>query len=345
VPDFTSALYLGLRHPSRALRPWEALTRGAPAALLPVPGAARVARRWAALQGAEACVLVPSTLHAAWDLSTLVDGRRDAVLLDAEAYPILAVAAGLARGRRVPVRHFAHFDAQALRRAAVACGDRRPVVIVDGLCPTCGRPAPLRALVDAVRRFGGLVVVDDTQAIGLVGAGGGGSLRLHGLERAADVLLVASAAKAFGVPAAAVSGSRGLLARYTARSRALVHCSPVSVATVRAFEHALAVNAARGDALRARLARLIARFRAGLRRLGVTPYGGSFPVQSLPVMPAGDALQLHERLLASGVRAVPQTQGDRGRVIFLLTAGHDEAEVDEAVTALARLCRRERVAA
>ena len=34
VLDFTSALYLGLQHPSRSLRPWRQFTTGAPAALV-----------------------------------------------------------------------------------------------------------------------------------------------------------------------------------------------------------------------------------------------------------------------------------------------------------------------
>ena len=33
VLDFTSASYLGLRHPRRTLRPWPRLTTGVPAAL------------------------------------------------------------------------------------------------------------------------------------------------------------------------------------------------------------------------------------------------------------------------------------------------------------------------
>ena len=33
--DFTSSLYLGMRHASRDLRPWDSLTRGMPAALVP----------------------------------------------------------------------------------------------------------------------------------------------------------------------------------------------------------------------------------------------------------------------------------------------------------------------
>jgi len=39
VLDFTSALYLGLRHPSGSLRPWARFTLGVPAALAAPPEA------------------------------------------------------------------------------------------------------------------------------------------------------------------------------------------------------------------------------------------------------------------------------------------------------------------
>ena len=50
VLDFTSALYLGLRHPSSSLRPWSGLTTGKPAVLEPPRGRRRHCRaslpRW-----------------------------------------------------------------------------------------------------------------------------------------------------------------------------------------------------------------------------------------------------------------------------------------------------------
>ena len=42
--DFTSALYLGLRHEHAALRPWSQFASGRPAALREAPDARRVAQ-------------------------------------------------------------------------------------------------------------------------------------------------------------------------------------------------------------------------------------------------------------------------------------------------------------
>ena len=63
VLDFTSALYLGLRHPSPSLRSWSGLTTGKPAALELPPVSAAIAGRFAALVGCESAV--PACLDAA----------------------------------------------------------------------------------------------------------------------------------------------------------------------------------------------------------------------------------------------------------------------------------------
>lgn len=345
MPDFTCALYLGLWHASDELRPWARLTTGAPAAVRRVPGAAAVARELAALQGCEVATLVPSTLHGAWDLGGLFDRRSETLHVDAEAYPILRVAALRARARGVTVREVAHHDAAALQRS-LGGDSRRPIVLVDGLCPACGGPAPLAAYLTAVRRRAGLLVVDDTQAAGILGGlggavcewgrGGGGSLPHHGLQHTPDVLLLTSFAKALGAPVAAIAGPAAIVERYQARADTPVHSGPVSVAAIRALEHALAVNRSRGEWLRDRAACAVKRFRRGLRELEIDVDGALFPVQALPSLARPAAMDLHRHLLDCGVRSVAQSRsgGAEGRSLFVLTARSREADVDAALVAI-----------
>jgi len=198
-------------------------------------------------------VLATSTLHAFWDLFLTLGVDQLSCYVDAAAYPIARWGAERAAARGMPVEQFPHHGAGALRDllAARRPAGRRPVVVTDGLCPGCGQPAPLRQYLRALRPLGGLVVVDDTQALGILGRdpgpgrpygrGGGGSLRLARLN-SPDVLVVSSLAKAFGVPVAVIAGSGSLTGRYERRSETRVHCSPPSFAHLRAAEHALEVN-------------------------------------------------------------------------------------------------------
>src|SRR5712692_3946714 len=134
MPDFTSALYLGMRHPSRSLRPWTRLTAGVPAALESLPESRRVAQEIAALQGCERGTLGTSTLHLFWDLFGILAGQRVRIYMDAGAYPIARWGVERAAARGAAVCSFRHHDPEALKRQLGRSPDYglRPLVVTDG---------------------------------------------------------------------------------------------------------------------------------------------------------------------------------------------------------------------
>ena len=354
--DFTSALYLGLAHPSSALRPWSHLTTGVPAALREAPSARAVARDVAMLVGCDRATVGTSTLHIFWDLFVELAGRGVVIYMDAGLYPIGRWGIERAAARGVPVRSVPHHDADALRRALAqdATGRRRPLIAADGFCPRCGRPTPLAAYLDAARRWGGTLVVDDTQALGILGrdpasqtpygTGGGGSLPWTGTS-GPDVIVVASLAKGLGVPLAVLAGSETVVSRFEATSATRVHCSPPSIATLHAAAHALALNGTHGDRLRARLGRLVALFRRQLRQAGFPTIGGLFPVQTLATVRHDAAQRLHRALTRHNVSAVLRQDhaGTSPRLTFLLTARHGPWDIAGLAAALANQVPRHNV--
>ncbi len=342
--DFTSALYLGMRHPGCALDGWPALTLGKPAALQEVPGAAAVARDLARLQGCAAATLLPSTLHLFWDLFGMLGREPLAVLVDAAAYPVACWGAERAVGMGLPLRRFRHGDVAELARLVKVWRDagRRPLVLADGYSPGGAGPPQLAVYAALAARAGGLLVLDDTQALGVLGRHGGGSLVAAGLAFAGDdspVLVGASLAKGFGVPMAVLAGSRVLVRRFEAASDTRLHASPPSAAAVHAARQALRLNAARGDALRRVLAQRIGQFRAALATIGLPCTGGAFPVQSVRLPPGSDLAMAHAALRRQGVLALPQCRGDSARLTFLLRADHTAAEIERAAATLDELVR------
>ena len=321
--DFTSALYLGMRHPSCQLAPWRALTLGQPAALRELAAASIVAARLARLQGRQAACLLPSTLHLYWDLFGMFASEPLAVLVDEASYPIARWGAERAQALGLPLRRFACGDVPALR--ALVCGwrgrGRRPLILADGVVPGRERQPPLAAYAALARRHGGYLLLDDTQALGVLGPDGGGAARRHGLQ-GEHVVIAASLAKGFGVPLAVLAGGAALIGRFMARSQTRVHASPPSAAVLAASGRALDINARDGALLRARLAANLAQWRAGLAGAGIACRGGAFPVQHLP----GRA-HWHAALQAAGVRALAQ----QGGLTFLLRADHAPAQLARAI--------------
>lgn len=337
--DFTSALYLGLHHPSSSLGTWEALTLGRPAALQEPPEFDAVAAQLARLQGCEAATLLPSTLHLFWDLFRVLGRERIALLCDSAMYPIARWGVERAAAMGVPVKAFPHHDAEALVRLArlAAERNRRPVVVTDGYCPSCGKAAPIHAYGEIARRCNGYLVLDDTQGLGILGEspsltnpygdGGGGSLRWH-RTFGPHILVGASLAKGFGVPVAVLAASQRWIDRFREESETRVHCSPPSVAVIHAAQRALEINRQHGDMLRRRLSYLVARLKHRLARAGLKPIGQlPFPAQSFlsARWPVPIAYRL---LLGGGVKAVVTRACHAVEALtFLVTARHRLTEI------------------
>jgi 8-amino-7-oxononanoate synthase len=344
--DFASSLYLGLRHPSDALPAYASLTTGAPATVGVPVRAQRLASGLAKLIGCEAATLGTSTLHVFFDLFSVLARRGVAIVVAGEIYPIARWGIERAATRFTPVVSVPSEDPCLIRRAVGRLARRglHPILVSDGLAVLRGTPAPLDDYLRTVRHHKGLLVIDDTQALGVLGSkprsddpygrGGGGSLRWHG-SHGPEIVAVSSLAKGFGAPVAVLAGSRPLVQTFEARSETRSHCSPPSAAVIGAGLRAMAVNRAIGDALRRRLLRNVVHFRARLAGAGLAADGGLFPVQTL--RGRSDAITLHRDLARQGIDTLLPQPDPRAppRLAFVLSARHRRRDIDRAVRALA----------
>ncbi|MGH3870626.1 MAG: aminotransferase class I/II-fold pyridoxal phosphate-dependent enzyme [Pseudonocardiaceae bacterium] len=342
--DLTSSLYLDMRHAE--LPGWTALTTGRPAVLEPPPGAVATAARLAVLSGAEQAVLARSTLHALIDCLDVLSGPDTGLAVDTGVYPVVWRAVQHVAARHTPVIRVEHHEPADLAAAVRRLAGRglRPVVVADGVCPGCGRVYPLASAAAQVRPLGGLLLLDDTQGLGILGAhpdrvghpyghGGGGSVRHAGVGHA-GIVTVSSLAKAFGAPVACTAGPAGVLARVRVADSA-VYSSPPSTVDVAAAATALDRNAAMGDALRALLADRVRVLRHRTAEQGLSLVGGLFPVQSTPAVSVVSGRRLLSRLATAGVRAVLRRACGGGSAIsVVLTVAHRPAEIERAADVL-----------
>lgn len=347
--DFTSSLYLGFTHPISTLPSWPRLTEGVPAALRVNPLQHDAERELAQLAGTERAMLAPSSLHLFWDLFGQPLKRYSAVLIEDGSYEIARWGAARASARGVKVIGFDHHSADSLeRKLATIDGEGRPVVVADGFCTGCGRTPPLADYLRLASARNGLLLIDDTQAVGAIGVacgtrpGGGGCLAQFGRRRP-HLLVVASLAKAFGVPAAFVAGDAAWIERIERNSDTRLHCSPPSACDIYATLRALALNRRCGDALRWRLSARVAAFRRAIAAFGVAPLGGGFPVQTLMLREIETAPMLYRQLLRGGVRVVLRRIACASAVglSFVLTVRHSLADIARAVRVLAAALSRQ----
>ena len=114
VLDFTSALYLGLRHGADESPPWTRLTTGVPAALEPRWRASALAERVASLVGVERRCSHPRRCTCSGMRSWRSDASGGRCTCDSGAYPIARWGAERAAAHGIRLRLFPHHDADAL---------------------------------------------------------------------------------------------------------------------------------------------------------------------------------------------------------------------------------------
>jgi 8-amino-7-oxononanoate synthase len=333
--DFSSALYLGMHHSSQDMGRWDALTLGRPAAMEEPPRARAVCVALARLQGAEASVLLPSTLHLFWDLFGMLAKDALVILVDAGAYPISRWGADRARCLGMPLVTFpcgSDSKAADLADKWIRAG-RRPVILTDGFSPGAGGSPPLASYARIVQKHDGLLVVDDTQSLGIVGADGGGSAAAHDV-RSNRLVIGASLAKGFGAPIAALSASQAMVDRFVASSQTRVHTSPPSAAAIQAASCALDLNRRYGSERRKNLWQRIKQFQTGIAKLRLVTSGGDFPVQILHLNRLIDGRALYESLKRRGVLAILQSAHTHTAIAFLLRADHSSQDIEFALCAL-----------
>ena len=338
--EFRSSLYLGMRHEAARLSRWTQLTTGAPAVLGSTPGTTAVetrARRWL---GSESVALATSTLHAFTDIYATHEGVS--VIMDEFMYPVACLAA------RGPVGRFRHHDPSSLERR-LRCSSPS-LVVTEGWCPICGRAAPLARYAELAQRANALLVIDDTQAIGVLGpawtamtpfgSSGAGSAAAAGITGHPSTVVVASAAKAFGAPIALVAGPDATITRLRSLGPTRTHSSQPSAAHVMALSRALHINDTCGEHLRRRLARLVAIFADRLPGRCARVRSTRFPVLVIDLPVTVDPRELCRQLRLHHVRAAVVQGHGAPHLVFIIRADHTRDDVARASDLLGRLVVR-----
>jgi 8-amino-7-oxononanoate synthase len=347
VFDLSTVGYLGMRHISEDLRPWDCLSNGRPQTIDEMDSFEdTLATRIAVLQGCEAAVFATSTFQLFWGLFDLLADEEVVIYIEEGTYPVAKWGVERASYHGVPVSYFTHQSLESLnfRLSQNLAENKRPVVVVDGISSTKFTPTPISDYLKAIEPFGGLLVIDDTQALGLFGhsphsqapfgSGGGGSLQWHRLE-SPNVLLVSSLAKGFGVPIAVFSGSRQMVEWFRKKSQTLEHCSPPCIPLLHAIEHALNINESEGDKLRYHLSANIMEFQTLLENSGFSEVGSHFPIQIIPSPKIYNPEVFNSRLQERGLRVLLQESNEGfTHVVLCITAEHSLDEIGFAARIL-----------
>jgi len=297
--------------------------------------------RLSAFLGVEAAILYSSCFDANGGLFECLLGAEDAIISDSLNHASIIDGIRLSKARRLRYANNDMTDLAAQLTAAAGC--RFKLIATDGVFSMDGTIANLAAICELADRHGALVMVDDSHAVGFIGAHGRGTPELCGVEGRVD-LLTGTFGKALGGASGGYVAGRAAAVSYL-RQRSRPYLFSNSLAPVIAATTLAALDiVAQGDALRQGLMASTQRFRAGLTALGYTVVPGSHPI--VPVM-LGDAVvaqALAKGLFEEGVYAVgfafPVVPLGKARIRCQVSAAHQPAHIDQALRAFATVGAR-----
>jgi glycine C-acetyltransferase len=227
-------------------------------------------------------------------------------------------------------------------RSGRNAGARNKMIATDGVFSMDGVIADLRSICDLADRYRAIVVVDDSHAVGFVGAKGRGSPELCGVADRVD-LYTGTLGKALGGASGGyIAGRRVAIDLLRQRSRPYLFSNSLVPAIAAASLVALdLLRSQEGDALRAKLAANAARFRSGMSKLGFALAGAGHPIIPIMLGAAELANVMAEALLGEGIYVTgfsfPVVPKGQAGIRTQISAAHSSEDIDRAISAFQKV--------
>ncbi|APO75472.1 2-amino-3-ketobutyrate coenzyme A ligase [Rhizobium etli 8C-3] len=284
----------------------------------------------------EDTILYSSCFDANGGLFETLLGEEDAIISDALNHASIIDGVRLSKAKRF---RYANNDMKALEEELKkAEGSRFKMIATDGVFSMDGIIANLQGVCDLAERYGAMVMVDDSHAVGFVGRHGRGSPEHCGVEGRVDIITGTLGKALGGASGGYTSAKAEIIDWLRQRSRPYLFSNTlapvIAAASLKVFD--LIEN---GNALREKLSANASHFRAEMTKLGFTLAGEGHPI--IPVM-LGDAKLAQDMaalMLKKGIYVIgfsfPVVPKGKARIRTQMSAAHSRADVERVVAAFA----------
>ncbi len=267
-------------------------------------------------------------------------GEEDALISDALNHASIIDGIRLCKAQRYRYANSNMEDLEA--KLKEASGARFKLVVTDGVFSMDGYIANLSAICDLAEKYGAMVMVDDSHAVGFMGEKGRGTHEHCGVMGRVDILSGTLGKALGGASGGYISSSKEVIEWLRQKSRPYLFSNSLAPAITAASIAALDLLND-GDALRGRLRANAAHFRAGMSKLGFRLLPGEHPIIPVMLGEAALAQAMANALLDEGVYVIgfffPVVPKGEARIRTQMSAGHSTADLDFAIAAFEKVGR------
>ena len=282
--------------------------------------------------GMEDTILYTSCFDANGGLFETLLGPNDAVISDELNHASIIDGVRLCKSKRF--RYKNNDMADLATQLEAAKGARRILIVTDGVFSMDGYLANLPAICDLADAHGALVMVDDSHAVGFMGARGRGTHEHHGVMDRIDII-TGTLGKALGGASGGYTSGRAEIIEYLRqRSRPYLFSNTVAPSIVAASIKAIELLNASTN-LRDRLEANTKLFREQMAGSGFHILEGTHPITPIMLGDAALASRFADAMLEKGVYVIgfsyPVVPQGKARIRTQISASHTREDLEFAI--------------
>ena len=345
--NFCANNYLGLAdHPAMITTAQQALERWGfgMASVRFICGTAEIhkelERRISHFLGTEDAILYSSCFDANGGLFETLLGPEDAVISDELNHASIIDGVRLCKATRLRYANRDMADLEAKLRESQ--GARHRLIATDGVFSMDGYVAPLDAIVELAERYRALVMVDDSHAVGFIGATGAGTPELFGVQGRIDIVTGTLGKALGGASGGYTAAHKEIVEMLRQRSRPYLFSNSLAPSIAAAGIAMLDLLETSGELLQ-RLRENTAYFRSEMVARGFEIPESDHPIVPIMIGDAVEAAAMADQLLAEGiyVRAFsfPVVPRGKARIRTQMSAAHSRDDLDQAIMAFEKVRR------
>ena len=269
-------------------------------------------------------------------------GEEDAIISDGLNHASIIDGVRLCKAQRYRYANNDMADLEAQLKAADAVGVRSKIIVTDGVFSMDGYVAQLDQICDLADQYDALVMVDECHATGFIGATGRGSMELRGVLGRVDIITGTLGKALGGAMGGFTTGRKELIEMLRQRSRPYLFSNSLAPSIVGACLAVLDLLEGSTE-LRDRLMSNVARFKQGLRSVGLEFKDGESAIVPVMLYDAALAQRFADALLLRGIYVIgffyPVVPKGQARIRVQLSAAHSPEHIDKAVAAFAEVAK------
>lgn len=291
-------------------------------------------KRISDLLGTDATILFPSCFDANGGVFEVLLGEQDAVISDELNHASIIDGIRLCKATRYRYKNRDMDDLAAQLESAK--GSRRVLIVTDGVFSMDGSFAPLTEICDLAEKYGALVMVDDSHAIGFIGKSGAGTPEMFGVRDRVDIVSGTLGKALGGASGGYISGHREIIDLLRQRARPYLFSNSIPPTVVAGSLVALDLVAKGGEA-RNTLQANAKYFRERMTSAGFTLLPGDHPIVPVMFSDEHEAVRMASAMFELGIYVVafsyPVVPMGKARIRVQICATHTRADIDKCVDA------------